>query len=41
MRLQATECPFLRAGSPLCTLIPQTSEPRIELYVSGNDMPLI
>ena len=41
MRLQATEGTFLRAGSPLCTLIPQTSEPRVELYVSGNDMPLI
>jgi multidrug resistance efflux pump len=41
MRLQVTEGTFLRAGSPLCTLIPQTSEPRVELYVSGNDMPLI
>ena len=41
MRLQATEGTFLRAGSPLCTLSPQTSEPRVELYVSGNDMPLI
>jgi adhesin transport system membrane fusion protein len=41
MRLQVTEGTFLRAGSPLCTLIPQTSEPRVELHVSGNDMPLI
>ncbi len=41
MRLQVTEGTFLRAGSPLCTLIPQTSEPRVELYVDGNDMPLI
>ena len=40
-RVQATEGTFLRAGSPLCTLIPETSERMVEVLLDGNDMPLI
>lgn len=41
LRLQATEGSFLRAGSPVCTLIPETTNRWVELWVDGNDMPLI
>jgi multidrug resistance efflux pump len=41
LRLQATEGTFLRAGSPVCTLIPETADRWVELWVDGNDMPLI
>lgn len=40
-RVQATEGTFLRAGSPLCTIIPETENRMVELWVSGNDMPLV
>ncbi len=40
-RVQATEGTFLRAGSPLCTIIPETESRMIELWLDGNDMPLI
>lgn len=41
MRVQATEGTFLRAGSPVCTIIPETDSRMVELWVNGNDMPLI
>jgi multidrug resistance efflux pump len=41
MRVQATEGTFLRAGTPVCTLIPETASRMVELWVDGNDMPLI
>lgn len=40
-RLHATEGTFLKAGSPLCTLIPETESRMVELFMDGNDMPLI
>jgi multidrug resistance efflux pump len=40
-RVQATEGTFLRAGSPLCTIIPETAHRMVELWVNGNDMPLV
>jgi biotin carboxyl carrier protein len=40
-RLQATEGTFLRAGSPLCTIIGQTDRPMVEVWLSGQDMPLV
>ena len=40
-RVQATEGTFLRAGSPLCTLVPETAERMVEVLLDGNDMPLI
>ncbi len=41
LRVQATEGTFLRAGSPVCTLVPETSSRMVELWVDGNDMPLV
>lgn len=41
LRVQATEGTFLRAGSPVCTLVPETASRMVELWVDGNDMPLI
>lgn len=40
-RVQATEGTFLKAGSPLCTIIPETANRMVELWLSGNDMPLV
>lgn len=40
-RVQATEGTFLRAGSALCTIIPETESRMIELWLDGNDMPLV
>jgi multidrug efflux pump subunit AcrA (membrane-fusion protein) len=40
-RVQATEGTFLKAGSPLCTVIPETANRMVELWLSGNDMPLV
>lgn len=40
-RVQATEGTFLKASSPLCTIIPDTGQRTVELWLSGNDMPLV
>lgn len=32
---------FVKAGDPLLTLVPDTSERAVELWVDGNDMPLL
>lgn len=40
-RVQATEGTFLRAGSALCTIIPETENRMVELWLKGNDMPLV
>jgi multidrug resistance efflux pump len=40
-RVLATEGTFLRAGSPLCTVIPETANRMVELWLEGNDMPLV
>ncbi len=40
-RVQATEGTFLRAGSPLCTIIPETESRMVEIWLDGNDMPLV
>lgn len=40
-RVQATEGTFLRAGSPMCTIIPETESRMVELWLDGNDMPLV
>jgi multidrug resistance efflux pump len=41
LRLHATEGSFLRAGSPLCTLVPDSNERLVELWLDGNDLPLL
>jgi multidrug resistance efflux pump len=40
-RVQATEGTYLRAGSPLCTIIAKTETRMAELWLSGLDMPLV
>lgn len=40
-RVQATEGTYLRAGSPLCTIIPETANRMVEIWLNGNDMPLV
>jgi len=40
-RVQATEGTYLRTGSPLCTVIPETDNRMVELLLDGNDMPLV
>lgn len=32
---------FVKAGEPLLTLVPDTSDRAVELWVDGNDMPLL
>lgn len=41
LRLHATEGSFLRAGSPLCTIVPETKDRLVELWLDGNDLPLL
>lgn len=40
-RVQANEGTYLKSGSPLCTIIPETTNRMVELWISGNDMPLV
>ncbi len=32
---------FVKAGEPLLTLVPDTTERAVELWINGNDMPLL
>ena len=40
-RLRATEGTFLKAGSPLCSIVPEVNQYVAELWIDGNDMPLL
>jgi hypothetical protein len=41
-RLHASEnAEMLKEGDPLFTIVPATTEPAVELWVNGNDMPLV
>lgn len=40
-QIQVTEGTYLKEKSPLCTIIPETSRHLAEVYVKGNDMPLL
>jgi len=40
-RVQANEGAFLKTGTPLCTVIPNSDNLVVQLWVDGNDMPLI
>lgn len=40
-QVQVTEGTYLKEKSPLCTIIPKTSRHLAEIYVKGNDMPLL
>ena len=41
LRVQATEGSYLRAGSPLGTLVAATTNRMVEIWINGNDMPLV
>ena len=32
---------FLKEGTPLCVIVPSTSERAVEIYLDGNDAPLV
>lgn len=38
--VQATPGTYLRPGSPICVVIPETENRMVELWVDGNNMPL-
>lgn len=40
-RVTVTEGTFVKSSQPLCTIIPQTEDLVVEMWVDGNDMPLI
>lgn len=39
--ISATDGSFLRPGSPICVIIPETESRFVEMWVNGMDMPLI
>ncbi|MCX6853980.1 MAG: biotin/lipoyl-binding protein, partial [Verrucomicrobia bacterium] len=41
LSVQATDGTYLRPGSPVCVVIPETSSRFVEMLLDGNDMPLI
>jgi adhesin transport system membrane fusion protein len=40
-RVDATEGTFLSAGKPLATIVPETDRRVVELWLDGNDVPLV
>jgi multidrug resistance efflux pump len=40
-RVDATEGTFLSAGKPLATIVPDTDQRMVELWMDGNDVPLV
>jgi multidrug resistance efflux pump len=41
LSVQATDGTFLRPGSLICVIIPETTSRFVELFMDGNDVPLI
>jgi adhesin transport system membrane fusion protein len=41
LSVQATDGTYLRPGSPICVIIPETESRFVEMWLDGNDMPLI
>lgn len=41
LQIAATDGTYLRPGSLICVIIPETDSRFVEIWVSGNDMPLI
>jgi adhesin transport system membrane fusion protein len=41
LSVQATDGTFLRPGSAICVIIPETESRFVEMWLDGNDMPLI
>ena len=40
-RVQVNEGAYLKEGAPLCTVIPEATELVVQLWIDGNDMPLL
>ena len=40
-QVQVTEGTYLKEKTPLCTIIPEAERRLVEIYVNGNDMPLL
>lgn len=40
-RVDATEGTFLSAGGPLATIVPETDRRVVEIWLDGNDVPLV
>jgi len=40
-QINVTEGTYLKEKSPLCTIIPETDQHLAEIYIRGNDMPLL
>ncbi len=40
-QVSATDGTYLRPGSPVCVIIPETESRFVELWVDGNDAPLV
>ncbi len=40
LSVQATPGTYLRPGSPICVIIPETESRMVEIWLDGNDMPL-
>ncbi len=41
LQVPVTDGTYLRPGSPICVIIPETDSRFVEILVDGNDMPLI
>lgn len=41
LSVTATDGTYLRPGSPICVVIPETESRFVELWVDGNDIPLV
>jgi multidrug resistance efflux pump len=41
LSVQATDSTYLRPGSPICVIIPETDSRFVEMWVDGNDIPLV
>ncbi len=41
LSVQVTDGTYLKPGSPICVIVPETDSRFVELFVDGNDLPLI
>lgn len=41
LSVQVTDGTYLKPGSPICVIVPETDSRYVELFVDGNDLPLI
>lgn len=41
LSVEVTDGTYLKPGSPICVIVPETDSRFVELFVDGNDLPLI